>query len=766
MENPLNLIWKPPVAGGNITTPQPTPPPQSSPPIEAKPATDSNINPVIAAYFHDQSIPTDKKQNLASALDGGHTNVLMASTILAQKYPQLQPVYQKFLGDSVAGVVQATRNPAPAFGKAAEALGKALPAGVTAISTPQPQATNENNYGLLQPLRAATAGIRQDLNNQSSDQFLKNNPELLPVANIANSQFGKNIARMGGSAIQGITEGIGNQLGTAQKVVESPLISELKKILPDKASQIDQLFKNQNLATQGKNLANSLEPNIQATSGQNQQSSAAWWGGGLGKIVSQVPAFASTGGAGELVGGGEMGKLLDSTIQANIVSGSNEGRPANAVEVAGMYGVNKALDWLGGLFSKIETTKPSPTPTEVASDTVPTESPQQTVVTKIMKKAGVNEYDAYLLNSIKNNQEAKNNLQDYLRAGFEKVQNRSKLGPYETAAKPIQSFMSEANAKISDLGIELRKAKNSLNLVQVSPAPLRAPVQDLIKKYNVHFVDGLPDFANSEIKGTAAEKKLTKLWKIIKAGKDVNGRDLEAITGQIDQKLGTLVGTAPKKTPNFSALSTLKTGINQAIGEADKNFGEINTKIAKALTLKQQIEKVASEKIGKNTVFNPAMLLRRDLGNLGNKYSEAIKSISDLGNLLKIDSPKNLDLNAHLSSMAEKITIQKANSIAGLMESTGRKVVKQIVSKIPVINTATGIAETLQNQNKPIIEKSVKQIIDYLSNAPTQKLHAQAAEQVGNFVTNNIQKFDKPSISIIAQILAQNGFIQALNQKQ
>ena len=40
------------------------------------------------------------------------------------------------------------------------------------------------------------------------------------------------------------------------------------------------------------------------------------------------------------------------------------------------------------------------------------------------------------------------------------------------------------------------------------------------------------------------------------------------------------------------------------------------------------------------------------------------------------------------------------------------------------------------------------------------------AEQVGNFVTNNIQKFDKPSISIIAQILAQNGFIQALNQKQ
>lgn len=583
------------------------------------------------------------------------------------------------------------------------------PSNPTSSNSPAVAALPKEDYGILQPLRDATAGWRKDLDAKPASELIKEYPAIKPLADIATSPIGKEVARMSGSAIMGAGEGLANSAAAIYDVVDpfKKTFEQMKLSMPDKAAEIDEAYQKISggkiLRDLSQNLSGQTNQAVTESTGIDKDSISGNIGGATGKLASMIPGFAAAKGVGQAVGGA-LGFGAESAIGTQSYIGAEEGRLATPVEL----GVGVATDWaLGKVLNKLFKTKGTASQADAVSDAI---------------KTGISEKDAYLIADL--DDKGQKLLKDYLGAGVDKLQDRSAGGVYDFASQDIGKFMDDANVYKNQIGKQLGEAKTALGNVDVPTDNITRKIDDIMERFNVKMVDKKLNFKSSELSNPQVQSLIDRLFKYRKTLAPVNARDLEAVTGQIDEAIGTLSGAAPKKTPSYKALKDLKTAINQTLSEADPAFGELNKQYAKVAEQINLIENVAKEKVGNTKQFNPSQLIRRSTSNLGNKYQKAIESISELGELMGKPAPEDIALRANLAELAERITQTKnATSLGGIMGSTGEQIadkakgaIVKAGSKLPVIGGMIDAGAELLNKPSPQIEKNVARIIDFLDN--------------------------------------------------
>ncbi len=172
---------------------------------------------------------------------------------------------------------------------------------------------------------------------------------------------------------------------------------------------------------------------------------------------------------------------------------------------------------------------------------------------------------------------------DLIKVGIGKLHNMiNGETPFEHAGQPINDFIEKANVLKSQLGETLGAAKDNLSNVKADTAPVKNAFGKVLKKLNITVgPKNTLNFEGSDISGTGADNILQDIYKKIAPYKQMNARDLEAITSQIDTKTGQLTAGGFKPGAFNTHLGNIKSAINSTVGEASPEFQKANQQFAK-----------------------------------------------------------------------------------------------------------------------------------------------------------------------------------------
>lgn len=568
------------------------------------------------------------------------------------------------------------------------------------------------NINPLTALRSATTPTRNDLSNQTADQ-ISQNPAINALKVVATNPISNFVANTGAHAVSATGEGVGNLLGLGGQVASlagkaaslgtgNQGFADLGNALATGGSEAQQAFKT---------LADNARQTSKTSTKEKDSAASSVTGDILGTLARIIgtstitPNAAAalsdlTGAAGGAATEGTAGALntvINSPISTTAQVSANTGKLPTAGDLAAGTGLDLATH---GLFSGLSKyMNPS--------------------FEKQLLKNGVIEQDLPALKNLSPDNEAA--FVGNLKQGLTHLEDR---GPdsnvFSKAGGEVEDFIDQATQHLQNTGKQLGNAKDNLKNIDVDVMPIAAKMQPIFDKFNIKVdpSDLSLDFGKSEIKraGPAVEQ-INNVWNdmlnsfkskastvaegevsnpsaqlnqnnlgvISSVGTDVgnaastgpkispsqmtmNGRDLEALTGQIDDITGLLKSSGYKKSGANDVLKTLKSYINNAIGEASPEFGALNSKYASLIKDLQKVQNAAKVPLGNGEVdYSGEKLMRGLLGNASDKGENAIEAMLNIEKNHGITAPKDLALKADLANIAEKFTgAEQPNSIAGI----------------------------------------------------------------------------------------------------
>lgn len=658
-------------------------------------------NPIIQNYLNDEAISVAGRDKIIAALDAGQSEEDISS-LISKKHGS------KY--GSTANNEAALSGGLPSMLSAPSTAG--LTPGVTKTGA---QINQENSNPLTQLGNAYRKNIADPIADALDSPALQPYAEgLKPLAAIADNPISKEIARAGASSVMGFGEGVLNQASALSGAI-NPLpafLGKMKEFMPDKAGEIDNMINTPDIFKQLSGaLSGAVDKVSTEATGISKDSVSGNLGGILGKVGSIIPGIV----AGKQVSGAVGSMIPESLAGTQAVVGAEEGRIATPWEFgAGLLG-DKLV---GGALNKIFKAKmpPSLPVGSTADDVARAVATQKDEAVKYAMNQGLSESDANLVTQLTPNQDKL--LVDLLDAGAKKQASRTAPDVFEVAAKEVDDFMKTAKKEISTVGKDLSKRKTELADLAIPKEQIDlAPV---FQKYNVKVTpDGL-NFGNSEIKGSQAAKIIEDLYSDMNnpSSFDFVVRDLEGKTGQIDTAtkfMKTQGGGAPVR-----AMGDLKTILNNAIGESDDVFKQLNTKYAELIQPYNQVKNAGSVRLDTGKVaFNPKQLIRRSASNVDVKSTEALKELEVLAGKLGVSAPQDLAMRGHLAELAERITGTKApTSLGGIMESTGdrltQKAGQEILKKTPVVGEMANAVYEAMKGKKPTIQADIAKVVKLL----------------------------------------------------
>lgn len=367
---------------------------------------------------------------------------------------------------------------------------------------------------------------------------------------------------------------------------------------------------------------------------------------------------------------------------------------------------------------------------------------------KLARKLG---FDPGDLSTIKNlSPELQAVAQKYLEAAQrKKMSPRFEEGSFATAGKEIESIITQADEILSSKGKNLgtmRKDVLSQKTIKTAQEQKNA-YQDFLKnELNVKFKPkkggGIDlDFADSRISGNAgAIDKFKDVFKLLKK-KNLNARDVEARTGQINELTGLLKQSGFKDSEANTMLNQTKSIIDEAVGTVAPEFKGLKADyagIAKELKRLKNAAKVGS---GDLAIHSGEQVMRRYLGNAGKKYEKAISSAEKLAKKLGFEEGTNLRQKAALADMIEHYTETfNPQSLQGNL----RKFSKFAVEKVPLVGKPLSALDDVIHSS--LSTKKLNTVLsDLIKKAPQGKK--------GNV---NISKLNKTGVALVLNQLMSN----------
>jgi len=434
----------------------------------------------------------------------------------------------------------------------------------------------------------------------------------------------------------------------------------------------------------GEQLKATVEPALEATNTMQQ----------VGKVGEKIAEFALPAGA---VGKATtawptLGKMVAQGLTAGTITAINKGKvDADTAWSAGTSAVlTGAFEEAGKLYSFLKGSK--------------------NPVDKLIK-AGVSEQDANVIA----NQTNKGEVVKFLKTGLEKLKNPvEKPSVFNVASKQVGDFISVADKAKSKLGQTVDAAKQGLSGLQAETAPVKKTMYDLFNQFNIKLKKGIPDYTASEIKDVSAiTNKIDDIFSIVKNNKVVDARRLEAITGQIDQVTGLLKSSGFKNNQVNTALSDLKSSINESVGNASEDFKVANKAYASFMDKYKAIKAAAKVPVsGGTSITNSEQILKRSLQTGDKKYNAAIKAMEELSKdfgLPKIDA-KAITQTAYNAAAAESITKTAPRKSLEGMGQLGVGLIPD--AKVQLVNK---LWDGLKRQgNAKAIEDGVNKVIEVI----------------------------------------------------
>lgn len=380
---------------------------------------------------------------------------------------------------------------------------------------------------------------------------------------------------------------------------------------------------------------------------------------------------------------------------------------------------------------------------------------------KIASKLGFEEGD---LSQIKNlPPELQSTAKSYLEAAKRKLASpRNESGAFAQAGKDLEAIIDRADEVLKSKGKEIGDLrKNSLgNKIIKSASEQKNAYQKFLKEeLNVKFkqksmaselLDAAKgkgkssgvdlDFSNSRIAGnSAAIKKFQDIFELLKK-KNLNARDVEARTGQINELTGLLKESGFRGSEANTMLNKAKQIIDDAVGTVDADFKGKKIDFAGLAKELKRLKKAAKAGTGDLAISSGEQVLRRFLGNTGAKYEKAIQSAEKIAKKLGIKEGSMIREKAALADLIEHYT-QSYNpqSLQGNLSKFGQN----LLEKVPVVGKpASAAADVIGGAVRAKQAKSA--LSNLIESAPMGKV-ANVAKA----------KFNKTGIAmVLSQLLA------------
>jgi hypothetical protein len=268
------------------------------------------------------------------------------------------------------------------------------------------------------------------------------------------------------------------------------------------------------------------------------------------------------------------------------------------------------------------------------------------------------------------------------------LNDTTELAPTQYAAKKVDDFLEGLTTKSDEVKQGLVSQKGLLKGKNINTQGMEKELDDILESLNVKkTLKGLNfDVSEADTSGTL-KKQLNKLNDILRKN-ELDARDAEGITGQIDAVKGILQQEGFKSSQTNTALKNLKTMLNKRIGQASKDFGELNKESAQLLSAIETFKSKVMKKAGKTEVFDANALIKGlQKGDTATK--KALSEMQSIAKKYDIPGIENIEAYARMSKITEKLMKKSKNVPLTLGETLSEPVGKAQVEQIKSVLSKT-----------------------------------------------------------------------------
>lgn len=453
----------------------------------------------------------------------------------------------------------------------------------------------------------------------------------------------------------------------------------------------------------------------------------------VGKGAALLPKVGKAALQGLLQGSGKEMQKKESTFQDIATRGLTEGALAGLVTgVSGLIGnkLNKAKE-------------------------VKMAESQNKAFEKAIEKAkslGIEERDINYIKELPASQQ-----DEFIKLMDQAKQNATNYGapdPFKAAGQSVEDFIPQAQDLLKEKGKAVGEMRKSLGDLSVKTAQeQKNALQRMLREdLNAKILpDGSLDFSASRIKAnTAAQKQFQDIFDLLKS-KNINARDLEARTGQINELTGLLKSSGFKSSEANTILNKSKALIDDAVGSVAPDFKSAKIDFANLTRLLNKVKGASKVPLGNGEVtYAGDQMLSKLLGNAPRKYQTGVDAIQQIVDQYGLQSPGDLNQKAILANIAARATgAVNPRSLEGSTQGAIRSVAKLI----PGVGAGINMFEGAQ---------AAKQLTDILSGT--------AAKVKSEALTNLLKAAPKKAVAEAAKTAKKpvsdavmNAIIQALS---
>lgn len=399
-----------------------------------------------------------------------------------------------------------------------------------------------------------------------------------------------------------------------------------------------------------------------------------------GKGVKLLPKIGKAALQGLLQGSGKEMQKKDSTIEDIATRGLTEGALAGLV--TGVTG------FVGNKLNKAKEVKLA--------------EAQNKAFEKAVEKAkslGIDERD---INYIKELPAAQQD--DFIKLMEQAKQNATNYGapdPFKAAGQGVEDFIPQAQDLLKEKGKNIGEMRKGLGDLSIKTAQdQKNALQKMLREdLNAKILpDGTLDFSNSRIKAnTAAQKQFQDIFDLLKQ-KNINARDLEARTGQINELTGLLKSSGFKSSEANTILNQSKGLIDEAVGTVAPDFKAAKSDFANLTKLLNQVKNSSKVTLGNGQVdYSGDQMLKRLLTNTPRKYQKGVDAIQQIAEQYGLQSPGDLNSKAILAQIATQAT--GAGQPRGIEKGLAGAV-KGVAKMVPGVGAGINFLEGVQSANE------------------------------------------------------------------
>jgi len=406
----------------------------------------------------------------------------------------------------------------------------------------------------------------------------------------------------------------------------------------------------------------------------------------VGKGVKLLPKVGKAALQGLLQGSGKEMQKQESTFQDIATRGLTEGALAGLV--TGVTGL------IGNKLNKAKEVKLAETQAKSFEKAI-----------EKAKSLGIEERDINYIKELPASQQ-----DDFIKLMEQAKQNATNYGapdPFKAAGQGVEDFIPQAQDVLKKKGSAIGEMRKGLGDLSIKTAQdQKNALQRMLREdLNAKILpDGTLDFSSSRIKAnTAAQKQFQDIFDLLKH-KNINARDLEARTGQINELTGLLKSSGFKSSEANALLSKSKGLIDEAVGTVAPEFKSAKADFANLVKLLNKVKGAAKVPLGNGEVtYAGDQMLSKLLGNAPRKSQQGVDAIKKIAEQYGLQSPGDLNQKAILANIAARAT-GAVNPRS--LEGSTKGAISSIARLIPGVGAGMNMLEGAQ---------AAKQITEILS---------------------------------------------------